>query len=66
MLDTEEEMNFIHQNQRNFSDNYEYTIGGETTVVPQGWSNPEFFEYNDYIPELGDENRWYYGHDGEP
>ena len=44
-LNTEEEMEFISQGQRSFSDSSSYLIGGGTNV-PKG----DFFDYSDYIP----------------
>ena len=61
VLDNDEEKNFIHQNQRNFSDIGDYWIGGGTSVRPVN-----SFEYSDYIPEQSASvTRYYYIVDGK-
>ena len=56
ILDTEEEMNFIKEGQKKFSDNRSYRIGGEATQRP-----PASIDYSDYIPKYGDRIYWMNG-----
>ena len=53
VLETELELNFVKQAQRGMSDVGNYWIGGRTSV-----RDPDFIEYSQYIPHLGDPSCW--------
>ena len=56
VLETEREMDFIKFAQRDVRDIRSYRIGGETCV-----DRNQFINYTQYIPRVGDEDRWVNG-----
>ena len=48
MLETQKELDFVKQLQRDVSDNRTYRIAGDTCVDP-----PAFIDFTDYTPEGG-------------